>query len=189
MSRLDIVEAGNKDKATVFAVQEFRLEASPNRIDFVGLSFDPDHEQPADWVKRVAGLLPAGVSQISDYEWQSVTKARLLLLPWTVSAPVFDGLSDEHNLERVAVLAASQAEAATAPLIEEWLASLARMKGAEARQWKAATLLWHAATWPKVPEASFFDKVFEQDREMAAAAANTFNSQPAGQMLQRLVTP
>ena len=189
-STLDIVPAHSKAQATDRSLEEFLGTATPTPCPLVGLSFDPDEEAPERWDQRITSLLSTQASQVthpSAHEWHFEQRI-LLAIPWSVSAPVFDSLEDTMNLERLAVHATKQVFPKLSPLVEKWLNELAEAQGSSARSWKEAALLWHAATVPKIPEASFFDKVFEQQHEVAAAAVSAFRTQPSWPALERLAT-
>jgi hypothetical protein len=89
----------NRDAAIELATGDL-LSPSPSDIDRIGLCVDPE----GDSLDALRTAIGAKIPNAKATEWGWTFEGReLVLLPWFVASPVFDGLPDRHDLERVAI--------------------------------------------------------------------------------------
>ena len=171
----------NRESAIDLATGDL-LAPSPSDVDRIGLCVDPE----GDSLETLRSAIGTKIPNATVTEWGWKLEGReLLLLPWFVQSPVFDGLPDRHDLERLAIHALRVREPAAAALVEPWMVQLAgRSEGH--RSWKAAMHLFNAVVQPKRSEDGFYAWLFEQP-DLAGAAIDALKQQPFWLALQRIL--
>ncbi len=173
----------NRESAIDLATGDL-LAPSPSDVDRIGLCVDPEGDSREMLRSAIGPKVPNAMAT----EWGWVFEGReLVLLPWFVQSPVFDGLPDRHDLERVAIHALQVRDPAAAALVEPWLDQLAGHSEGR-RSWKAAMHLFNAVLQPKRTEDGFYAWLFEQP-DLAATAIEALKQQPFWMALQRIIPP
>jgi hypothetical protein len=174
----------NRESAIQLARQDFVDGAAPDRPR-IGLCVDPDTDSLEALRAAVRARLPAEAVD-TDLGW-TLDGRELLLLPWHVESVLFNRLPELQNLERLAIDAIRRCDPDGAGLVERWIGELGEKRGDKFRSWKAALLLFHAATEPKTTEDSFFDEIFSDREDTSLDAIAALKMRPFWRALERLI--
>ena len=166
-----ILVAGSRDQVPLVAREQLigtATAASPN--SYLGLCIDPngqDHAQLQAWLK--AGMQAPSIGQTETVDGLECVigsrSVQVVYLLWDLGS-LFDRLSDERNLERVAVEILQKTQPQEGAMVDGFLQTL-QAQGMKTT-WKTAFRLWAAIRYP---DKGAMDQVFGQDNGVRAAVS------------------